>query len=74
MKKDMYPNQSLIKQDMLEVLSTALELVFERFDIQDKEIADVKAIAVRTENKLDPTIEKVDAHTMQLAKLETRLA
>jgi hypothetical protein len=78
MKKDAYPNQSLIKQDMLEVVNTvvtaALELVFDRFDIQDQEIADVKAIAVRTENKLDPTIEKVEDHATQLRKLNAKLA
>jgi hypothetical protein len=74
MKKDLYPNQSLIKQDMVEVVMTAFELVFERFDAQDQEIADVKAVAVRTENMLAPTIEKVNDHTKILRGLQTKLA
>jgi hypothetical protein len=74
MKKDKYPNQSLIKQDMVEVVTTALELVFTRFDAQDEEIASVKSIAVRTENKLDPTIEKTDNISKDIRTLKARLA
>ncbi len=65
-KKDEYPNQSFIKRDMVEVATTALTMVFERFDAIETEVARIRTTMAtatditRLENKLDPTIDAVD--------------
>ena len=56
------------------LLNTAVNMIFERFDSQDTEIAEVKASNVRIENKLDPTINQVDDHENRISKLEPAVA
>jgi hypothetical protein len=70
MKQDAYPNQTLVKKDMVDVITTALQLVFERFDTVETDMA-TKDDITRLENKLDSTIDTVDDHAMRLRALET---
>ena len=81
MNKDTYPHQSLIKQDIEEIVgrvvgeivSTALQLIANQFDEIHKVMA-TKADIVRLEKKLDATVEVVSDHSKQLSQLKIRLA
>jgi len=84
MKKDKYPHQSLIKQDIEEIVGrvvgeivgAALQLIASQFDEVHGELSTKadKADINRLENKLDPTIDQVDDHSIRLKRLETAAA
>jgi hypothetical protein len=54
------------------LLHTAIDMIFKRFDVVDEELAKKadKADIARIENKLDPTIDRVDDHERRIKKLE----
>lgn len=67
----------IIKDMMKEVeslFSTFTQLIFERFDLQDAELAKKadKTDIARIENKLDATIDQVDDHEGRIDKLESQ--
>ncbi len=75
MKKDKYPNQSLIKRDIEEIVAEllvgALQVIADLFTQQNETMA-TKADITRIENKLDPTIDAVDDHSTRIKRLEAR--
>lgn len=52
------------------LLHQAFQMIFERFDIQDIEIAKLTASHVRMENILNATVNQVDSHEGRITKLE----
>ena len=77
-RKDLRDDLRTSRKDMIKdieaMFSTFAELIFERFDLQDKEIAKLTADHVRMENKLDATITQADDHEGRITKLEPQPA
>jgi DNA repair ATPase RecN len=79
----MNDNQFATKQDLLELKHEIVDEVGELFvefmnqldtrlqNIENR-LQTVKTTTERIERKLDPTIERVDGHEMQLTRLEAR--
>lgn len=71
-----------------EIVGSALQLISDQFDGQNKQIAELQATTKelqattkelqattnRIENKLDPTIDQVDDHEVRLKRLESKAA
>ena len=79
---DAYPNQSLIKRDIEEIVGrvvgeivgAALQLIANQFDEMRRVIepkAD-KSDITRLENKIDATVDLVDDHNRQLRQMRAR--
>ena len=81
MKQDRYPHQSLIKQDIEEIVGrvvgeivgAALQLIANQFDAINIIMAS-KVDITRLENKLNPTLDAVDDHSVRIKRLERGIA
>ncbi len=82
--KDAYPNQSLIRQDIEdivgrvvgEIVSAAFQLIAQQFDEVRAELAGKadKTDIVRLEQKIDDNTDKTDDLTEQWHKFQAKLA
>lgn len=60
--------------DLSSIFSDAMQMISERFDKQDVEIAGLRADVNRIDHKLDATIERVDEHENYIRKLKSKTA
>jgi hypothetical protein len=86
MSKDTYPDQSLIKQDIEEIVGrvvgeivgAALQLIADQFKTQSKElkaeIRGVRKTAMRADNKINSSIDIVTEFNDRLKQLRTKTA
>ena len=65
-----------LMKDIEAMFATFGQMIFERFDMQDAELAKKadKTDIARIENKLDATVDKVDNHQTRIKKLEPKPA